>query len=91
MIVGTGKGAENGILIRDAATLEKACQIDTIVFDKTGTLTRGKPVVTDIIPISNPYSSDEILRLAAAAEKRSEHHLSEAIVSRAEERKIAHS
>jgi Cu+-exporting ATPase len=89
VIVGTGKGAENGILIRDAATLEKACQIDTIVFDKTGTLTRGKPAVTDIIPLSNPHSSDEILKLAAAAEKRSEHHLSEAIVSKAEERKIA--
>jgi len=89
VIVGTGKGAENGILIRDAATLERACQVDTIVFDKTGTLTRGKPEVTDIISLSNPHSSDEILRLAAAAEKRSEHHLSEAIVSMAEERKIA--
>ena len=89
VIVGTGKGAENGILIRDAATLERACQVDTIVFDKTGTLTRGKPEVTDIIPLSNPHSSDEILKLAAAVEKRSEHHLSEAIVSRAEEREIA--
>jgi P-type Cu+ transporter len=89
VIVGTGKGAENGILIRDAATLEKACQVDTIVFDKTGTLTRGKPEVTDIIPVSNPHSAEEILKLAAAAEKRSEHHLSEAIVSKAEEKKIA--
>jgi len=89
MIVGTGKGAENGILIRDAATLEKACQVDTVVFDKTGTLTRGKPEVTDIIPVSNPHSVDEILRLAAAAERRSEHHLSEAIVAKAEERKLA--
>jgi Cu+-exporting ATPase len=89
VIVGTGKGAENGILIRDAATLERACQIDAIVFDKTGTLTRGKPVVTDIIPVSNPQTSDEILKLAAAAEKRSEHHLSEAIVSKASENKIA--
>ena len=89
VIVGTGKGAENGILIRDAATLEKACQVDTVVFDKTGTLTRGKPEVTDIIPVSNPHSADEILRLAAAAERRSEHHLSEAIVAKAEERKLA--
>ena len=88
VMVGTGKGAENGILIRDTATLERACQVDTIVFDKTGTLTRGKPQVTDIIPLSNPYSSNEILKLAAAAEKRSEHHLSEAIVSKAEERDI---
>ncbi|KPJ52641.1 MAG: ATPase [Dehalococcoidia bacterium DG_18] len=89
VIVGTGKGAENGILIRDAATLERACQVDTIVFDKTGTLTRGQPEVTDIIPLSNPHSSDDILKLAAAAEKRSEHHLSQAIVSRAEEKNIA--
>ncbi len=84
IIVGTGKGAENGILIRDAATLERACQVDTIVFDKTGTLTRGKPEVTDIIPLNNPTSSDEIVKLAAAAEKRSEHPLSEAIVRKAE-------
>jgi len=89
VIVGTGKGAENGILIRDAATLERACQIDAIVFDKTGTLTRGKPAVTDIIPVSNPQTSEEILKLAAAAEKRSEHHLSEAIVNKANEKKIA--
>jgi len=89
VIVGTGKGAENGILIRDAATLERACQVDTIVFDKTGTLTRGKPEVTDVISLSNPTTSDEILKLAAAAEKRSEHHLSEAIVSRAEEMDIS--
>jgi Cu+-exporting ATPase len=87
VIVGTGKGAESGILIRDAATLEKACQVNTVVFDKTGTLTRGKPEVTDIIPLSNPHSAEEILKLAAAAEKRSEHHLSEAIVSKAEESK----
>jgi Cu+-exporting ATPase len=89
VIVGTGKGAESGILIRDAATLERACQVNTVVFDKTGTLTRGKPEVTDIIPVSNPHSADEILRLAAAAEKRSEHHLSDAIVAKAEERKLA--
>jgi len=89
VIVGTGLGAENGILIRDAETLERACKVDTIVFDKTGTLTRGKPQVTDIIPLSNPDSADDILKLAAAAERRSEHHLSEAIVGRAEEREIA--
>jgi Cu+-exporting ATPase len=89
VIVGTGLGAENGILIKDAETLEKAHRVDTIVFDKTGTLTRGKPVVTDIVPLTNPTPPDEILRLAAAAEKRSEHHLSEAIVSRATESGIA--
>lgn len=89
IVVGTGKGAENGILIRDAATLERACQVDTIVFDKTGTLTKGKPEVTDIISLSNPTTSDDVLTLAAAAEKRSEHHLSEAIISKAEERDIS--
>jgi Cu+-exporting ATPase len=89
VIVGTGKGAENGILIRDAATLERACQVDTIVFDKTGTLTRGKPEVTDVISLSNPHNSDEILKLAAAAEKRSEHHLSETIVRKAEEKELS--
>jgi Cu+-exporting ATPase len=83
VIVGTGLGAENGILIRDAETLEHACQVDTIVFDKTGTLTRGTPEVTDVVPVANPRSSNEILRLAAAVEKRSEHHLSEAIITRA--------
>jgi len=85
VIVGTGLGAENGILIRDAETLERAGKVDTIVFDKTGTLTRGQPRVTDIVPVSNPVSSKDILTMAAAAEKRSEHHLSEAIVGRAEE------
>jgi len=88
VIGGTGLGAENGILIKDAETLERASKVDTVVFDKTGTLTRGKPEVTDIIPVSNTYSSDDILKLAAAAEKRSEHHLSEAIVSKAEESEI---
>jgi Cu+-exporting ATPase len=89
VIVGTGKGAENGILIKDAATLEKACQVNTVVFDKTGTLTRGRPEVTDVVALSNPLSADEILRLAAAAEQRSEHHLSEAIVNKAREKGIA--
>jgi len=88
VIVGTGLGAESGILIRDAETLERACKVDTVVFDKTGTLTKGRPEVTDIIPISNPHSWDEVLTLAAAAEKRSEHHLSEAIVSKAKESDI---
>jgi Cu+-exporting ATPase len=89
VIVGTGLGAENGILIRDAETLERACHVDTIVFDKTGTLTRGKPEVTDIVPLSNPMSSADLLGLAAAAEKRSEHPLSEAIVNKAEQSGVA--
>jgi Cu+-exporting ATPase len=89
VIVGMGKGAENGILIKDAATLELACRVDTIVFDKTGTLTRGKPAVTDIIALSESYSEDTILKLAAAVEQRSEHHISDAIVAKAVERKIS--
>ncbi|MFA5056070.1 MAG: heavy metal translocating P-type ATPase [Dehalococcoidia bacterium] len=89
VIVGTGKGAENGILIKDAATLETACKVDTVVFDKTGTLTRGKPEVTDIITLSEAYSEDEILGFAVAVERRSEHHIGDAIVATAVERKIS--
>ena len=88
IMVGTGKGAENGILIKDAQTLEKAYKVNTVVFDKTGTLTQGKPQVTDIISLSDEYKNDDILKLAAIAEKRSEHALSEAIVNKATESKI---
>ncbi len=79
IIVGTGKGAENGILIRNAETLEKSHKINTVMLDKTGTLTRGEPTVTEIITAA--LSEDEVLRLAAAAERGSEHPLGEAIVS----------
>ena len=79
IIVGTGKGAEHGILIRSADTLERAHKINAVLLDKTGTLTQGKPAVTDIIAAAG-YSKDEILRLAASAEKNSEHSLAEAIV-----------
>lgn len=89
VIVGTGKGAENGILIKDAATLEMACKVDTVVFDKTGTLTRGKPEVTDILALSESYSTDDVLRIAASVEQRSEHAIGEAIVARALENKIS--
>jgi len=88
VIVGIGKGAENGILIKDAATLERACKIDTIVFDKTGTLTLGKPEVTDIVSLDKSYTGDDILKLAAAVEQRSEHHLSDAVLTRAKESRI---
>jgi Cu+-exporting ATPase len=83
IMVGTGKGAEQGILIKDAATLEKMYKADAIVFDKTGTLTEGKPQFTDIISLANDYKSDDILKLAAIAEKRSEHAFSESIVKKA--------
>jgi Cu+-exporting ATPase len=81
IMVGTGKGAENGVLIKGGEALETTHRIKTIVFDKTGTITEGKPVVTDII--ANGVSEDEILVLAASSEKGSEHPLGEAIVREA--------
>lgn len=86
IMVGTGKGAENGVLIKGGEALETTHQIKTIVFDKTGTITEGKPVVTDII--TNGISENEILALAASAEKGSEHPLGEAIVRGAEEKNL---
>ena len=88
IMVGTGKGAEHGILIKDAESLETAQKINTIVFDKTGTLTHGKPEVTDIIPL-NHSQEKEILKLAASLEKGSEHSLAEAIVKEAESKHVA--
>ena len=87
IMVGTGKGAENGVLIKSGVALETAHKIQTMVFDKTGTITEGKPKVTDII-ISNAFSEEYILKLAASAEKGSEHPLGEAIVKASEERKL---
>jgi Cu+-exporting ATPase len=84
IMVGTGKGAEHGILIRGAEALETAHQLNTIVLDKTGTLTKGEPSVTDVIA-SKESTRQEILTLAASAEKGSEHPLGEAIVRRAKE------
>jgi Cu+-exporting ATPase len=85
IMVGTGKGAEKGILIKDAAALEIAHKVNAIIFDKTGTLTHGKPEVTDIIP-KGAFSEEELLHLAGSIEKGSEHSLAEAIVKKAEER-----
>ncbi len=87
IMVGTGKGAQQGILIKDAESLEIAHKINTIIFDKTGTLTQGKPEVTEIIPIGK-FSENEILRYAASVEKGSEHSLAEAIVNSGESRNI---
>ena len=87
IMVGTGKGAENGILIRSGESLETAHRIKAIVFDKTGTLTRGEPQVTDVIP-ANGHKREELLRLVASAERGSEHPLGEAIVIRAREEGI---
>ena len=85
VMVGTGIGAKNGILIKSAQSLQSAHQVEAVIFDKTGTLTRGKPELTDVIPIDH-VEENEILRLAAAVEKHSEHPLGEAIVSGAEGR-----
>ncbi|MEW6019863.1 MAG: heavy metal translocating P-type ATPase, partial [Pseudomonadota bacterium] len=85
VMVGTGKGAEAGVLIRGGDSLETAHKIDTIILDKTGTLTKGEPAVTDILT-GDGGGADELLRLAASAERGSEHPLGEAIVSGARER-----
>ncbi len=86
IVVGAGKGAENGILIKGGEYLERAQKIDTVVFDKTGTLTKGEPSVTDIVVVSDSkYDEDEILRLSAVAEKQSEHPLASAIINKAKE------
>jgi Cu+-exporting ATPase len=86
IMVGTGLGAENGILIKDAESLEVAHKVNTVIFDKTGTLTKGQPEVTDIIPFSG--SKNELLSLAASIEKGSEHSLAESIVKEAEKQTI---
>ncbi len=85
IMVGTGRGAENGILIKGGEALETTHKVNIVVFDKTGTITEGKPVVTDLLT-SDDFSYDEVLRLVASAEKGSEHPLGEAIVKNAEEK-----
>lgn len=87
IMVGTGKGAENGILIKDATSLELAYKLNTIVFDKTGTLTKGEPIVTDILLVEDDssYSSEELLKLSASSELQSEHPLGKAIIKKANE------
>jgi len=85
IMVGVGKGAENGILIKNGETLEAAYKLQTVVFDKTGTLTKGEPEVTDVIP-TEAFKEDQLLQLACIAEKNSEHPLGEAIVKKAKEK-----
>jgi Cu+-exporting ATPase len=87
IIVGTGKGAEMGILIKGGESLETAHKINSIVFDKTGTLTKGEPEVTDVIPLNNTSFKD-VLYYAGSAEKNSEHPLGEAIVHKAKQEHI---
>jgi|SoiMethySBSTD1v2_1073268.scaffolds.fasta_scaffold33622_6 P-type Cu+ transporter len=85
LMMGAGKGAENGILFKSGEYLEIARKVDTIVFDKTGTLTEGKPSVTNIIDISEDIGENELLRLAAIAESGSEHPLGQALIKKAKE------
>ncbi len=82
IMVGTGRGAEAGVLIKGGEALETAARIDTVVLDKTGTVTRGRPEVTDTVPLEG-WSAEELLRVAAAAERDSEHPVAKAIVERA--------
>ena len=87
IMVGTGRGAKSGILIKSATALETAHKIDTVILDKTGTITAGKPVVTDILPVKG--TENELLAFAAGLEKLSEHPLGEAIVAAAEAKQLA--
>ena len=88
IMVGTGKGAENGVLIKGGESLETAYKLDTIILDKTGTITAGEPALTDILP-ADGADADDLLRLVASAERGSEHPLGEAIVREAEARSLA--
>ncbi|MCZ2112154.1 MAG: heavy metal translocating P-type ATPase, partial [Dehalococcoidia bacterium] len=87
IMVGTGKGAENGILIRSAEALETAHKLETVILDKTGTITRGQPALTDIV-VRNGLAEAEFLQLVASAERSSEHPLAQAIVRGAEDRDL---
>ncbi len=88
IMIGAGKGAQNGILIKSGEYLEKTHKITSIIFDKTGTLTKGEPSVTDIVILDSKYASNDVLKIAAIAEKGSEHPLGQAIVDEALNKKI---
>ena len=87
IMVGIGRGAKEGILIKDAAVLETLEKVDTIVIDKTGTLTEGRPTLTECVPAS-PFTEEDVVRFAASVEQNSEHPLAHAIVTRAKDRGI---
>ena len=88
LMMGAGKGAENGILYKGGEHIEIANKVNTIVFDKTGTLTVGKPSVTDLVPLTEKIGEQELLRLTAIAESGSEHPLAQAIINKAKENGI---
>jgi len=89
VMVGTGLGAQNGILFKNATALEQTSKVGAIIFDKTGTLTRGQPEVADIVAASHPVTADELLRLVASVEQASEHPLAQAIVHKAKAQNLA--
>jgi len=89
VMVGTGKGAEMGVLFKSSEALERAGRLTSVVLDKTGTITRGQPSVTDVVLCDFPEGENELLRLAASVESGSEHPLGEAIVAAASERELA--
>lgn len=88
IMVGTGKAAESGILVKGGEALERMPQLTTVVFDKTRTLTKGEPVVTDIVPLKEDLTTDQILLYAAIAEKGSEHPLADAVLNAAKEKNL---
>lgn len=88
VMVGVGKGAQNGILIKNAEALEKLQKVDTLIVDKTGTLIEGKPSVSGVIAGSSAYSEDEVLQLAASVNKASSHPLAEAMIHKAQEKNV---
>ncbi|HEV3471364.1 MAG TPA: copper-translocating P-type ATPase [Pyrinomonadaceae bacterium] len=89
IMVGTGKGAEHGVLVKGGESLETAHRLDTVVLDKTGTITEGRPALTDVVPAGAVLGAEELLRLVASAERGSEHPLGEAVVRGAAERGLA--
>jgi P-type Cu2+ transporter len=88
VMVGTGLGARNGILYKNATALEESAKLEVIIFDKTGTLTEGKPQVVEVVASGNPLTEDELLRFVASAEQSSEHPLAQAIVEKAKRRDL---
>jgi Cu+-exporting ATPase len=88
IMVGTGKGAENGILIKGGEALETSHKVRHVVFDKTGTITKGEPEVTDVVPLTGKSNPDDLVQIAASLEKRSEHPLADAIVAKSKKLKL---
>ncbi len=86
IMVGNGVGARNGILFKTSAALETAGKINTVILDKTGTITKGEPSVTDIIPFSNDYNDDDLLKIAGQIEAKSSHPLAKAVIRKCEEK-----